>query len=403
MAKMLTARTVETAQPRRNAAGQLVRREYPDAGCPGLYLIVQPSGAKSWALRYRRADGRTAKHTLVGDLTLAGARHAAAAARLEVERGSDPAPLGHRSASADSVAVQAATFVMLHVRRKTRATSARSTESIFNNHVLPAWGTRSVHDIKRRDVIELVEKIAADHPPLSIRLCAVLSKFFGWLCARDVLATSPVVGVERPHQEEARQRVLTDQELCALWNASAGDELFGPALRLLVLTGQRRTEVSHMRWSEIDEEHRLWRLPPPRVKSNRPHIVPMPTQAWQILAAMPVIDSSDYVFTSNGRRPIHGWDKAKKRLSKRSGLDERGWRLHDLRRSAASGMQRLGVPVPVIEKCLNHAGGVFRGIVTVYQQYDYQDEMRIALQKWGNHVERIVGGESGKVVKLRQR
>jgi integrase len=124
--------------------------------------------------------------------------------------------------------------------------------------------------------------------------------------------------------------------------------------------------------------------------------------ARAIIAAMPHIADCDFVFSADGKRPVTGWDKAKVRISAKAGIVADSWRLHDLRRTAASGMQRLGVSVPVIEKTLNHVSGTFRGIVGVYQQHDYADEVRIALQKWADRVEEIVGGKPAKVVALRR-
>lgn len=409
MPSLLTARTVETARPKRNGVGKTVRTEYPDAACIGLYLIVQPSGARSWALRYRRPGGKTAKLTLgaagEGGLSLAAARHAAAAARHRLEQGIDPATRRQVSAvtGGDSIEAAAEQFLELHARRKTRPTSILAAERTFNLLVLPAWRGRSIHDIKRRDVIELIERIATDRPSLANRSLSVLSKFFNWLCARDRLAISPARGVERPHKEAVRQRTLTDSELRALWLACEADGPFGQALRLLLLLGARRNEVSQMRWSEIDDERRVWTLPAQRSKNGRPLTITLSSQAWAVLESVPRFADCDFVFTADGRGPIIGWAKAKTRLSIKAGIAEENWRLHDARRTCASGMARLGVSVPTIEKALNHQSGVFRGIVSTYQTHDYADEVRIALQKWGDYVERLVGGKPATVVKLRRR
>jgi integrase len=398
MGKLLTARAVEAAKPKRNRAGGLVRAEYPDAGCPGLYLVVQPTGARSYAHRYRDRNGKPRKDTLeVG--SLAAARAAVAAARLRLERGADPAPVRHLVApfqhprTNDSVVVLAAQFLELHAKRKTRPSTAWATERVFNRIVLPAWRGRSIHDIKRRDVIDLVEQIDTDRPYLANRTLGTLSKFYNWLIARDEIQASPVAGVERPFREQVRVRALTDPELRALWLACEGDGPFGDALKVLVLTGARRNEVSQMQWPEIDEKRRLWVLPASRSKNHREHAVPLSSQAWTLVQAQSRFLGCDFVFTADGRRPVTGWDKAKTRISAKAGIAAEGWRLHDLRRTCASGMQRLGVPVPVIERALNHLSGTFRGIVGTYQQHDYADEIRIALQRWGDYVEKTAGSK----------
>jgi integrase len=397
---ILTARAVEAAKP------GSARTEIPDGTGTGLYLAIETTGTKSWILRCRHA-GVSKRITLgragEGGLTLAAARAAAATTRHRLEQGigTTPAPkLSGRPDSGDRIEAAVASFLELHARRKNRASTAWAAERIFNRLVLPAWRGRSIHDIKRRDVIDLVEHIATDRPYLANRTLGVLSKFFNWLCARDVLEVSPAAGVERPFQEQVRNRTLIEAELKALWLACEGDGPFGQALRMLVLTGARRNEVSHMRWAEIDADQRVWLLPSERSKNAREHTIPLSSQAWALIQSMPRLAGCDYVFSVDGHGPIIGWAKAKTRLSAKAGIPEKDWRLHDLRRSVAAGMARLGTSVPVIEKALNHQSGVFRGIVSTYQTHDYADEITIALQRWGDHVEQLVGGKPAKVVKL---
>jgi integrase len=403
--KVITHRFVESVRPK------AARTEYPDAGCPGLYLIVQPSGSRSWAFRYIH-NGKTGKKTLgsAGDgrLSLAAARAAAAAHRHRFERDATDVMRvtgvpGISGGGHDKIETAAASFLELHAYRKTRPSTAWATERVFNRIILPAWRGRSIADIRKRDVIDLVESVAVSgRGYLANRTLGTLSKFFNWLVARDALAFSPVTGIEKPHQEEVRERTLTDAELRRLWLACEDSEPFGQALRVLILTGARRNEISQMRWSELDEGE-TWTLPRERSKNRRPHKLVLPSQARAIIAAMPVIAGCDFVFTADGKRPVTGWDKAKVRISAKAGIAAESWRLHDARRTCASGMQKLGVSVPVIEKALNHVSGTFRGIVGVYQTHDYADEVRIALQKWADRVEEIVGGKPAKVVKLRGR
>jgi integrase len=398
-AKLLTARAVEAAQP------ATTRREIPDGTQTGLYLSIEVTGTKSWVLRYRDPNG-TSKRRKLGDanaMSVAAARHAAAAARHRIELEPAVAPVAaprvdHKTS--DRIEMMVAQFLELHAYRKTRASTAWATERVFNRLVLPAWRSRSIHDIKRRDVIELIESVATDRPYLANRTLATLSKFYNWLIARDVIETSPVAGVERPHKEQVRNRTLTDAELRALWFACEGDGPFGQALRILVCTGARRNEVSQMRWSELDEERRLWTLPNERSKNAREHTIPLSSQAWAIIQSMSRFAGCDYVFSADGRGPIAGWAKAKTRLSAKAGIAEESWRLHDLRRTCASGMAKLGTSVPVIEKALNHISGTFRGIVGVYQTHDYADEIAIALQRWGNQVAQLTDGKPAKVIPL---
>src|SRR5262249_46523639 len=346
-----------------------------------------------------------------GGLTLAAARAAAAAHRHRLEtrptNAAAVAPVagvaGRSGGGGGTIEAAVAAFLELHAYRKTRPSTAWATERVFNRIVLPAWRGRTIDSIRKREVIDLVDGVAASgRGYLANRTLGTLSKFFNWLVARDELAFSPVTGVERPHQEEVRERILLDPELRALWGACAAGGPFDQALKLILLTGARRNEVSQMEWSEIDEERRVWTLPSERSKNGLKHRIPLSSQAWALIQAQPRFADCPYVFSADARKPITGWDKAKTRISARAGISADSWRLHDLRRTCASGMQCLGIQVPVIESALNHISGVFRGIVGVYQQHDYADEIRIAFQRWADRVEEIVGGKPGKVVALRR-
>jgi integrase len=412
--KVLTTRFVAAAKPKRDRTGDVVRAEYPDAACPGLHLVVQPTGTRSWAFRFRRrADRKNVKLTLGkagdGGLSLAAARHAAAAYRHRLE--THPGVTGvmrvtgeSGGGAGDKIETGVAAFLELHVRRKNRVSTARVTENIFNRIIVPAWRDRTIDSIRRRDIIDLVEDVAASGRGYHAnRTCAVLSKFFAWLVARDALAFSPVTGVERPHKEKIRSRILTDDELRALWFACGHEGASGEAIRLMILTGARRGEVGEMSRQEVDQDHQLWNLPAERTKNGRPHTIPLSRQAWTLIGARPRFADCNFVFSADGKRAVNNWDEVKHRISAKAGITASSWRLHDLRRTCASGMQKLGISVPVVEKALNHVSGTFRGIVGVYQQHDYADEVRLALQRWADRVDEIVGGKPAKVVKLRGR
>jgi integrase len=405
MAKALTAKSVENAKP------AAIRREIPDAGCRGLYLVVQPTGRKAWAVRYR-FEGTPRKLTLDGALTLAAARKAATDALHELERGNDPAALkfdaqakAEKEAAdraGDTVDNLAARFIEKYAKRKTRKSSWRQTVHVFENIVLPAWRGRVVHDIARRDIRELVENVAVDRPVMANRALAHVSKFFNWLCEQDIIAASPSVGVKPPASETARDRVLSDAEIKALWRACEGvGGAAGPAVKLMLLTGQRCGEVVGMKRSEINGD--VWTLPPERTKNKQRHEVPLSAQALSIIEELPAIDE-DFIFTSSETRRLGNMSHAKAALDA-SMKPKTPWVLHDLRRTAASGMAALGIKLPVIEKVLNHKSGSFRGIVGVYQRHEYAAEKRHALQAWADHVDDLVHGRSAddKVVPLSAR
>src|SRR5262245_50150515 len=225
MAKTLTPKSIE------NMRAVVSRREVPDAGCRGLYLVVQPvTGRRSFAVRYR-FNGAPKKLTLGSwpALQLAAARKAATDALHELALGRDPAALKFDTeAAAKRVAAERAAdtidhwsrhFIERYAKKRTRPSSWQQAEHVFHNIVLPAWSGRIIHEIQRRDIRELVEGVAEDKPVMANRALAHLSKFFNWLCEQDVIAASPAVGVKRPAEESARDRILSVDEIARLWKA----------------------------------------------------------------------------------------------------------------------------------------------------------------------------------------
>ena len=388
----LTSKAVEAIKPAD------FRREIPDSHMPGLYLIVQPSGAKSWAVRYRH-HGKTRKHT-IGPYPVFGlgdAREAAAKALRAVAEGRDPGR-EKREAQTDSIEAIAAQFIERHCKRHNRLRTVATNEALLRRYVLPRWRGRTAQDIKRRDVIELVDDVALEYPIAANRVLAVVSKLFNWALAGDIIEASPCAGVRRPSVERSRERVLNDDELREVWRgASEIGFPFGPITQLLLLTGQRRDEVARMQWSELDLGKRLWMLPSERVKNGQTHTVPLSDAAMAVLQSVPHV--GEHVFAgADGRHPSHAHGKAK--LDKAVG-NIAPWRFHDLRRSVVSGMARLGVSLPVIEKVVGHTSGTFAGVVGVYQRYSFADEKRRALEAWANHIEGLVTGRaSDKIVRL---
>jgi integrase len=387
--KTLSARGVAALKP-----DPARRREVPDGIISGLYLVVQPSGAKSWALRYRH-HGRPRKLTLgkYPGLGLAEARDEARRRLVEVSKGDDPAEdkRAGRLRRDDEIEAVVDLFIERYARPKNR--SWPETQRIFDRYVLPAWRGRRISEIQRRDVIALLDRLVDRGTPfMANRVLAAVRKLFNWCLDRDLIDVSPVRGVKAPTPEVTRDRVLTDDEIVAVWRAC--DELgypFGPNFRLLLLTGQRRDEVANMRWDLIDRDRRSWAIPREMSKNDRAQEVPLAPAALDILDALPRFEGSDYVFPAQrgGKGAIQGFSKAKLRLDGLSGVT--GWRLHDLRRTAASGMARLNVPPHVVEKVLNHSSGVISGVAAVYNRHGYESEKRQALEAWARHVEHLVG------------
>jgi integrase len=244
---------------------------------------------------------------------------------------------------------------------------------------------------------------------------AVVRKLFNWAVQRGIIEASPAVGVKAPLPEISRDRILSDDEIRWLWLAC--DKVgypFGSVAKLLLLTGQRRNEVAGMTWGEIDlgDKKALWRIPGGRTKNDEAHEVPLSGAALEVITSLPRIKSAKgYLFTTNAETHVSGYSRAKRMLDQAMlgiAREERGsdteiprWTFHDLRRTTASDMARLGISLPVIEKVLNHSSGSFAGIVGVYQRHSFADEKRNALEAWAKFVVSPVEGRAANVVPLR--
>lgn len=403
--KRLTEATVKAVKPAEK------RQEIADAVLPGLYLIVQPSGSKSWAVRYRH-HGKTRKLTL-GKFPVIGLADARASARKEMatlEHGRDPARAKQEARIAETVGEAVAEFITRYAKPRNR--SWQQTQRIFDKEVLPEWKDRKLASIARRDVIALLDPIADRAPILANRTHAALRKLFSWCLERDLIPASPIAGIKAPAQAKSRDRVLDPAELVALWKASEAEAWpFGPWLRLLILTGQRKMEVAGARWDEFDGDS--WTIPSARTKNKREHTLPLPPAAVAILDDLPRVGDSGLVFpASHSRsgdiRSFSGFSKLKARLDAAMAADlEREasrWTFHDVRRTAVSGMAGLGIPPHTIERTINHVSGAFGGVAGVYNRHKYEAEMRRALEAWADRVAALVEGRetAGNVVELRR-
>lgn len=390
-----TARSVELTKPDPSK-----RLELSDAALPGFYLVIQPSGAKSWAVRYR-LDSKSRKLTLgpYPRLGLGDARERAREALQAVSEGRDPAREKAAVLQEQAAAIRltfasvAAEFIQRYAKPRNR--SWGETERLLRAGDLASWQDRDVRQIGRRDILDVIDAIVERGAPTQAnRVFAALRKMFGWAVQRGILETSPVAGLKPPSPEVARDRVLTDTELAAVWKAAvAVGYPFGSVVQLLILTGQRRSEVLDAEWREFDLDARLWTIPRHRAKNDRAHQVPLSEPVLKILTALPRVGKpARYLFTTTGDTPFSGVSKAQERLNTLAAAhmpDEtllEPWRLHDLRRTFASGCARLGVGVHVVEKALNHVSGTFGGIVGVYQRFDFADERRQALTLWAARI-----------------
>jgi len=263
----------------------------------------------------------------------------------------------------------------------------------------PLYG-RPLDAIKRSDVVRVLDGLVASGKPYGAnRALANLKRLMSWALDRGMIEVNPIAGLKPPTKERSRDRILTDQELSALLqSADVEGYPFGAVFKMLVLTGQRRGEITGMRWSENDLNSRTWTIPASRAKNGQAHQVPLSDPAMSVLRALPRFLGSDFVFTTTGNTPISGFGRAKDRLDAAMGAND--WRIHDLRRTAASGMARLGVPPHVIENVLNHKSGIISGVAAVYNRYGYEKEKRDALARWGQYACGLTGASSVSLDKV---
>ena len=322
MTKDLTVFDIE------NARARAARYELPDARIRGLRLIVQPSGKKSWAVR-RRLSGKPSKFTIGSypAIGLAEARAAALEALASIARGIAPSRAGkdagepaegiHGELVADVVELFITRYVQVKTRRglAPKASSVQETSRILRREIIPAWGQRPVAEIGVRDVHQLLDKIAARAPITANQTLAAVRSMFNWAVKRGLVSSSPCSGIEAPSATRERERVLTDPELARVWQAAGAVGFpYGDIVKLMILTGARRSEIADMPWSELEFETGVWTLPAARSKNHQPLKLPLPALAREILAEIPRIAGQELIFSGNGRTPVAAFSRAKKFL-----------------------------------------------------------------------------------------
>jgi integrase len=408
--KKLTSISAEALRPRAK------RYEVADAAS-ALRLLVLPSGHKSFILRYRRPDGRTAKLTLgrfdpsaemTGDavigapMTLGAARQLAAACLREKARGDDPAGLVEKArvAAAKAVTIGEALpnyLADLAKRNRSHTATARTLRCL-----VAAWTARPLSSITPDDCWTLVQRARTLGLGLEVRregpsesrarlAHSLLGGLFTWCVKKRKLPRSPMAGLEAPEAANARDRVLDDDEIGIFWQAT---EALSPwhraCLRLLLLTGARLREISQMRRDEIKGD--TFALSGERTKNKRAHTISLSPLAREVLGSVPHVLGCDHVF-SMGRVPISNWHRVKGQLDaamQRRGWNAKPWVIHDLRRTFATKLAEMQTPIHVTEKLLNHVSGTRRGLVSVYQRYEYEPERREAVEKLAGEIRRII-------------
>lgn len=376
-----------------------------DADLSGFGLKVTPAGSKTYLVQYRMG-GRgsvTRRYTIGKDSiwTPAAARAEAERVLREAATGIDPQAASkerERTEQDLGFGSYAARFLAEYGKREWRERTYTSAESNVRRWLIPVLGRKSLPSITRRDLAETFDRVPADSPALPRNLFALLRKLFNWAVERGDLDRSPMDSMKPPAAVEARDRVLTDEELLCV--AAYADKLgapFGAMIRLLIITGQRRDEVAGMRWAELDHKLLEWAIPAARAKNGIASTIPLSDIVVRELDDLAGGDSwprTGLVFTTNGKTQVSGFSKVKKRLdaiiSRGIGRELQPWRLHDLRRTFATNMQRLGVRFEVTEALLNHVSGARSGVAGVYQRHSWGPEKKEAIRLWDERLRRML-------------
>jgi integrase len=369
------------------------------------YRLRAGAGGKvirSWLVQYRRAGA--SRRLLLGPanvLTPEQARAAAKKALAKVALGEDPQ--GDRAdrrskdqlTRLDTLVKEYLAAKKSEVRPRTFAEAERYlTGSYFKPlHAIP------VDTVSRKDIAARIVVVTRESGTVAAaRARAALSSFYAWAMMMGLVEHNPVIGALKPKDSEKRAHVLTDYELAAVYRA-CGDDDFGRVVRLLIITGCRRQEIGGIAFSELDAESGTWTLPAQRSKNGREHTLPLPPLAWGIIEGVPHRASRDRLFGLHADEGFTFW-ALKTEFDKILGDAVRPYRLHDLRRSVATGMANIGIAPHVIEQILNHRSGHKRGVAGIYNRSSYEREVKAALALWADHVRSIVDGGKRRLLLL---
>ncbi len=355
-----------------------VRREIPAPNKPGLYLLLQPTGARSWCVRYR-FNGTQAKLNLGSfpKVSLAMAYDLTDKAMGELAHDRDPRAAKRGDANNEaSLAAHVDTYRKRHV-----STLRKGTQNYIDrelDRMLAAWPSRDLRAIRKEDVVKLLDAAADRGASAENTTWQVCKAFFRFCETRLTDFRSPAATIRRPQKQTERDRVLTDAELATVWNAAKPQNAEGRLCRMLILTGARRDEMAGLLRTEIQVDAIV--LPKERTKTGVAHTIALTPLMRHVLAETKgngpyALTGTDYPVSKSGRT---------KDAIETPGID---WHFHDLRRTFATGLQRIGVLLPVIEKALNHK---MQGVMKIYNRHDYLAERRDALEAWSAHIEALV-------------
>ncbi|PRY23157.1 site-specific recombinase XerD [Aliiruegeria haliotis] len=381
------------------------RLELTDTKCRGLNFRYTAKGERTWSIRLK-VHGRDRRFVLghYPAMSLSDARDTAGRLRAEVTAGRDP--VAERREARQAALVDQATSVSEVLHRYADLHLAKlKDESRRHNalkRALKIHMARPMAELTKTDLQAMVDDKARKTPVAANRLLAGLSHFAGWAHRRGYLEVNIGERLEKPHRETGRDRVLTLEELAAIWDASEKlGPLWGGYIRLLMLTAQRRGDVAGMRWEELEGDR--WVIPGSRTKNGKPHIVHLSAPAVAELEGIreDAERAKGLIFTTTGKTPISGFGRFKERLDELSGVT--GWTLHDLRTAFASHCAEAGVSESVVDRVLNHVatGSRVSAVARVYQRSELLPQRAQALERWAGILLRAAGEPlAGQVVRL---
>jgi integrase len=373
--------------------------EFDDA-LPGFAARWRSGAKPSWIFQYRIGNRqRRRKIGVVGAMPASAARDIAVKWYSQTRLGVDPAATIEKT-----LAAQAETFgagLDLYLARQAKRLRPRSLIEVRRHlltHAKPLHRA-SLAEIGRRDVSRVVSRVAESSGPTAAnRVGSSLAAYLAWCVREGWLDVNVAATINKLH-EETRARVLTDDELRQIWQATGGNDPYSAIVRLLMLLGCRRAEIGGLRWSEIDFDAATITLPAGRVKNAKEHLIPLPAAAAEILKAQ-CRDGRDHVFSDRGRHGFRSWSRGKAALDARAGISP-GWVLHDLRRTFSTRLNgELGVAPHIVEHLLNHISGR-SAISRIYNRAIYASEKAAALALWAEHLVALVEDRPSKIVALR--
>lgn len=391
----LTSRWVESLKPSNNA-----QIDYFDERLTGFGLRLSPRGRKTWFCMYRHS-GRLRRLSLgtYPALTLADARDQAKSELAAAAKGNDPAAQKKAERLAETFGELATEYLEKYAKPNKR--SWQEDERLINKELLPKWKLVKAKNIKRRDVIRLLDEIQKRGAPIQAnRVLALVRKMFNWAIGRDLLNTNPCYQIKALAKENRRDRVLSEEEIQIFWSKLDECDMTDAmkiALKLQLVTAQRKIEIVSAKWEEVDLRLKWWTIPSEKSKNSLSHRVPLSELAIELLNELKQLTGvSDYLFPSpRGNYPIKETSVDHAIRNNRKIFNLNHFTPHDLRRTAASQMTSTGIPRLVVSKILNH---VESGVTAVYDRHSYDSEKLNALTQWSKKLRVISSDKISKPI-----